>query len=101
MQGTRDPAAWLAVPDAIRYQAERDWHEVRDRCCRLAHGARRALCDLLGTEALAPEAMIAQMAAVRRPRSTADLSMRLFTRHRIEVPVDGLAGDLLRVSVAG
>jgi selenocysteine lyase/cysteine desulfurase len=49
-QGTQDPAAWLAVPDAIR----------------------RAL----------------------------DLSMRLFTQHRIEISVAGTDRDLLRLSVA-
>jgi isopenicillin-N epimerase len=64
-QGTRDPAAWLAIPEAIRFQAERDWEEVRDRCQRLAHDARRELCALLGTEPLAPDTMVAQMAAVR------------------------------------
>src|SRR6185503_7125200 len=29
MQGTRDFAAWLTVPDAIHFQAERDWEAVR------------------------------------------------------------------------
>jgi isopenicillin-N epimerase len=99
-QGTRDPAAWLAVPDAIRFQAERDWDEVRDRCRRLTRDARRQLCDLVGTEALAPDSMIAQMAAVRLPRSAPDLSRELFARHRVEIPVGGSEDDLLRLSVA-
>src|SRR5205814_3122433 len=46
-QGTRDPAAYLAVPDAIAFQRE---HDVRDRCVALAREARRDLCTLLGTE---------------------------------------------------
>jgi len=99
-QGTGDPAAWLTVPDAIAFQAERDWDDVRDRCRRLAREARRELCDLLQTEALAPDAMLAQMAAVRLPRPAPDLSERLFTRHRIEIPVEGDEDDLLRLSVA-
>jgi isopenicillin-N epimerase len=99
-QGTRDPAAWLALPDAIRFQAERDWDDVRHRCRRLAREARRELCDLLGTEPLAPEAMIAQMAAVRLPRSAPDLSDRLFAGHRVEIPVGGPEDNLLRLSVA-
>ena len=41
-QGTRDPAAWLAVPDAIRFQAERDWDAVRERCRRLTAEARQS-----------------------------------------------------------
>jgi isopenicillin-N epimerase len=99
-QGTRDPAAWLAVPDAIRFQEERDWHRVRDRCRRLAREARRELCGLLGTEPLAPNDMLGQMAAVRLPHPAADLSERLFTRHRVEIPVGGPEDDLLRLSVA-
>ena len=101
-QGTRDPAPWLAVPAAVAFQAERGWDEVTDRCRRLAREARRELCDLLGTEPLAPDSMVAQMAAVRLPRPAPGLSERLFARHRIEIPVtqDG-KGDLLRLSVAG
>ena len=99
-QGTRDPAAWLAVPDAIRFQAERDWDAVRERCRRLTLDARRELCDLLGTTPLAPDAMLAQLATVRLPHSAGDLAERLFARHRVEIPVSGAEDDLLRLSVA-
>jgi isopenicillin-N epimerase len=100
-QGTRDPAAWLAVPDAIRFQAERDWDAVRARSRALLRDARRELCDLLGTEPPAPDSMLAQMAAVRLPRPAPDLTVRLFARHRVEIPVAGEEHDLLRLSVAG
>jgi isopenicillin-N epimerase len=100
-QGTRDPAAWLAVPDAIDFQAEHDWDAVRDRSRSLTRRARRELCDRLGTEPLAPESMLAQMAAVRLPRPAPDLSERLFTGHRVEIPVGGADDDVLRLSVAG
>lgn len=100
MQGTRDPAAWLTVPDAIRFQAEREWDAVRHRSRRLTLEARHALCDLFRTEPLAPESMLAQMTAVRLPRPAPDLSHRLFEHHRIEIPVTGADEDLLRLSVA-
>jgi isopenicillin-N epimerase len=100
-QGTRDPAAWLTVPDAIRFQAERDWDAVRDRSRRLARDARRELCELLRTEPLAPDSMVAQMATVRLSRPSPELSQRLFTRHRVEIPVGGPDKALLRLSVAG
>jgi isopenicillin-N epimerase len=100
-QGTRDPAAWLAVPDAIRFQDERDWDDVRARCRLLAREARRELCDLLRTEPLSPDEMLGQMATVRLPRADPELSARLFTRHRVEIPVGGPNDDLLRLSVAG
>jgi isopenicillin-N epimerase len=99
-QGTRDPAAWLAVPDAIRFQEEREWDGVRERCRGLALGARRELCDLLRSEPIAPETMLAQMAAVRLPAPTRELAERLFTRHAVEIPVGGPQHDLLRLSVA-
>jgi isopenicillin-N epimerase len=99
-QGTRDPAAWLAVPDAIAFQAERDWDAVRDRCRALTREARAELCALLGTEPLAPDEMLGQMASVRLPRPAPGLSDRLFARHRVEIPVGGPGDDLLRISVA-
>ncbi len=100
MQGTRDPGAWLAVPDAIRYQAERNWDAVRDRCRALAREARRELCDVLGTDPLAPEEMLGQMASFRLPRPDPGLRDRLFRDDKIEIPVAGPNGDLLRISIA-
>jgi len=97
-QGTRDPAAYLAVPDAIRFVRE---HDTRERCVALAREARRELCELLGTEPLAPDEMILQMASVRLPEPDPDLSRLLFEEHRIEIPTMGpRRHDLLRLSVA-
>jgi isopenicillin-N epimerase len=100
LQGTRDCAAWLAVPDAIHYQVDRDWDEVRTRARALAREARDELCRLLATEPLAPPELLGQMASVRLPSPEPGLSDRLFSEHRIEVPVGGRGDDLLRVSVA-
>ena len=99
-QGTRDPAAWLAVPDAIRYQAERDWDEVRARCHALACQARRQLCERLGTVPLAPEAMLGQMATVELPQPAPTLSERLFRNHRVEIPTMRPGDSRLRISIA-
>jgi isopenicillin-N epimerase len=100
MQGTRDPAAWLAVPAAIRYQAERDWDAVRERCRALTREARVELVDLLDTEPLAPEDMLGQMASARLPHPDLGLRDRLFANHRVEIPVAGPNHDLLRISIA-
>ena len=100
LQGTRDPAAYLAVPAAIRFQAERGWDEVAARCRALAREARSELCALLGTDPLAPESMLAQMATVRLPRPDPALAERLFETHRIEIPVMRPGHELLRISVA-
>jgi isopenicillin-N epimerase len=100
MQGTLDPAAWLAVPDAIRYQAERDWDAVRERCRALTREVRAELCDLVGTEPLAPVEMLGQMASVRLPRPDPELRDKLFANHRVEIPVAGPNRDLLRISIA-
>jgi isopenicillin-N epimerase len=100
MQGTDDPAAYLAVPDAIDYQAERGWDEIRARCCALARETRDELCSLLGTEPIAPPEMLLQMASVALPPCDGDeLQRRLFDERRIEVPVTRRE-SLLRVSVA-
>ena len=56
---------------------------------------------MLGTEPLAPDASIRQMASVRLPYADPELSRRLFDEHRIEIPTMGpRRDDLLRISVA-
>jgi isopenicillin-N epimerase len=97
-QGTRDAAAYLAVPDAIAFVTE---HDERERCVALARQARARLCALLGTEPLAPDAAIRQLASVRLPASDPTLSRRLIEEHRIQIPTMGpRRDDLLRLSVA-
>ena len=100
-QGTRDPAAYLAVPDAIAFQRERAWDDVRARCVALAREARLELCAALGTEPIAPPEMVLQMASVQLPRPDPDLEQHLFDDHRVEVHVMPPACELLRVSIAG
>jgi isopenicillin-N epimerase len=94
-QGTRDSAAYLTVPDAIAFERE---HNTRDRCVELARSARRALCELVGTEPIAPEEQVLQMASVQIPHEDPDLQRRLFDDHRIEIPVTD--DMLMRISIA-
>jgi isopenicillin-N epimerase len=84
--GTRDPSAHLAVPAAIDFQSEHDWHVVRARCHALAV---RAVDELvaLGCEPLAAsEDEYVQMVTVRLPPcDPQELGDRLFANDRIEV----------------
>jgi isopenicillin-N epimerase len=95
-QGTRDSSAYLTVPAAIEFARA---HDDRERCVALAREARRDLCALLGTEPIAPEEMVLQMASVRLPKPDTGITQRLFDEHRIEIPVSH-DGALLRISIA-
>jgi isopenicillin-N epimerase len=94
-QGTRDPAAFLAVPAAIRFLEEHDWPAVRDRCHALLAGAA------LGLEPLTDE--FVQMRGYRLDHpDPPTLKRRLYDEYRIEVPViETPRGWVLRVSVQG
>ena len=94
LQGTRDSAAYLTVPDAIAFVRE---HDDPDRCVALCREARRELCALLGTEPIAPEETVLRMASVRAPDAEA-LVRRLWDEHRIELPA--MRPDMIRLSVA-
>jgi isopenicillin-N epimerase len=103
-QGTRDPAAYLAVPEAIRWQAEHGWDDVRARCHMLSLAYRERLAALTGLAPLAPPELVGQMASV--PLSTevdADaLKARLYDEHRIEIPVPRRGEErFLRASFQG
>jgi isopenicillin-N epimerase len=96
-QGTRDPAAWLAIPAAIQFQREWGWDEVRTRCHALAE---RFVADC-GLPAAAEE--FGQMVSVELPPCDPDdVQRRLHEEHRIEVPCFEHNGrPLLRLSVQG
>jgi isopenicillin-N epimerase len=102
-QGTRDPAAYLTVPAAIAFQEEHAWDEVRAGCVASCRAARRDLCAVLGTEPIAPEEMVLQMASVRLPDGVNGEALEhlLWDEHRIDIPVMRRPQkDLLRISVA-
>ena len=101
--GTRDPAAYLAVPAAIDFQAEHDWDEVRARCRALARRARVEIAELTGIEPLADEDAIEQMVAAELPPcDPGTVQRRLWNEHRIEVPVREVAGrPVIRLSFQG
>lgn len=102
--GTRDLAAFLAVPAAIAFMHAHDWERVRALCSVVAHALRAYLEAQLGTEALCVENAdwFAQMVAVRLP-DAADLQRwgeALREQYRIEAPLIAWNGmKLLRVSI--
>jgi len=103
-QGTRDIAAYLAVPAAIAFLRRHRWHRVRARCHELAARLRAGLLRA-GGRPLSPDSdrWYAQMVSVRLPVADAGaFQRRLYERFRIEVPVLPWNGmTLVRASVQG
>ena len=82
-QGTRDPAAYLATPAAIRWLERKGEPE---RCSALAAECVQRLAELTGLPAVEPHAP--QMVACELPAcDTEGLQRRLLERHSIEVVV--------------
>jgi isopenicillin-N epimerase len=102
-QGTRDLAAWLAVPAAIDFQARHDWPTVRARCHTLARDALAALTERFGLAPIARDDDWAQMVAIPvPPQDPQALRQRLYDDSGIEVPVTSHRGQVfVRVSVQG
>ena len=102
-QGTRDVAAYLAVPAAIEFMREHDWPGVQRACHGLVAAARDRINALTGRAPLTPAGggWFAQMATVALPPCDHEaLQRRLFAEFGIEVPTFAWNGDsYLRVSI--
>jgi isopenicillin-N epimerase len=87
--GTRDIAAFLAVPDAIKFQEEHDWTTVRAACHELVKEAQERICKLSGMSSLSDDSWYVQLAAAPLPDSVdlAVLKTRLYDEYCIEVPM--------------
>lgn len=98
--GTDDPTPALSIPCAIETVGgllEGGWPAVMAHNRQLALDGRRLLCERLGVEPPASEAMIGSLATVRLPDSPHPasanpflrdpLQVDLWERYRIEVPI--------------
>ena len=105
-QGTRDMAAFLATPAAIRFQAEHNWTSVRARCRELAAETRARINALTGLPPISPDepCWFTQFFAARLPDEVdvEKLKTQLYNEYRIEVPVHCWNDiPLIRVSFQG
>lgn len=108
-QGTRDIAAFLAVPAAIAFQRRHGWPALRERCHAMATDLQRRVLARNGLAAIGRNAGyaqdFAQMVAIPvrlppTPEAAEGLRRRLFEQHRIEVPITRHGGQaFVRVSV--
>ncbi len=105
-QGTRDPAALLAVPDAIAFLRDHDWDAVRARSRDLLLATRAVIHQMTGLPCPVPDSQVSQMVSIPLSlpagMSANTLKETLYDSWRIEVPVHEIAGEVyLRVSIQG
>ncbi len=99
--GTRDPAPWLAVPDAIAFADGIGGGALLDRNARLVREGAARLADALGTDTAPPwlaggaMALTRLPAAVGEPTTETALAFRArLIERRLDTPVVALAGAL-------
>ncbi|MCR8724776.1 aminotransferase class V-fold PLP-dependent enzyme [Frigidibacter sp. ROC022] len=103
-QGTRDRAAWFAVPAALEFRQAHDWDAVIAGCSALVTSTAERIAALSGYPLLSSvEFRAPQMVTLELPPGdTAALHDRLLDEFGIEIPVVDWAGRrFVRLSVQG
>lgn len=104
-QGTRDHAAFLAVPAAIAFQREHDWNAVRARCHAMLRATRDRIAALTGLPPICPDTGEWFLQLATCPIHASDpvaMKTRLIDEFRIEIPVYSWRGQgMVRISVQG
>ena len=103
--GTRDPAAYLAVPAAIQFRCDHDWPRVQRRCHTLVRLVRAEIARLTALSPICPDDDIWYRQMHTLPLPPCDgkrLQRELLEQHRIEIPVlDWRGRQYLRISIQG
>lgn len=88
--GTRDFSAYLTIPKAIDFMKWNDWWGVAEDCRILVQKWLPKLCDLVGSEPLAPvnDEFIGQMGSIPvQCENPMELKQILYHEFKIEIPV--------------
>lgn len=104
--GTIDPAAYLATPAAIQFQADHNWPAVRVACHDLLTQALQGIADLTGCTPIYPldNSFYVQMAVAPLPHlnDPAVFRKRIYDEYNIEIVCHNWqAWTLLRISMQG
>lgn len=103
--GTRDIAAYLSVPAAIKFMDDYHWDDVRATCHDLASYARGAISELTDLPPLSPDSQEWYAQMVTLPLTPCDpdvLKQRLYDEYHIEVPIGGnKERQYVRASIQG
>lgn len=96
-QGTRDFAAWFAIPSAIQFMADLDCKKVLSHNHAMAVWVNQMLCARWQTSSISPidGSMLGSMATIPLPppleaitdEEISALQSRMHDRHKIEVPI--------------
>jgi len=96
-QGTRDLAAWLAIPRALQFMSRLGWERVMDHNRAMALWVQRLLCRRWGVQPISPMdgRMLGSMVTVPLPppldrleqSEALQLQQRLYSEHRLEAPI--------------
>jgi isopenicillin-N epimerase len=105
-QGSRDISEFLAVPDALEFQRQHNWTEVRTECRALALYAQREITRLTGVTPYHPELpeWSGQVVCAQLPRDVdaERLKNDLRFKYDIEVSTDVFRNwPRIRVSIQG
>lgn len=84
--GTDDYASYLSVPNAIEFQAQNNWPDVRTACKKLLQEAESRILALSGFPPISPDSMYAQLRAIPIKGSVSDYA-HLWDTHKIIVPI--------------
>jgi isopenicillin-N epimerase len=104
-QGTRDFAAFLATPDAIKFQNEHNWDQVRADCHALAADTQKRVLDIYGLQPFSPlnarPAWWSQLVSIPLPKvDLTKLSQYLLDSYKIEIPIFAFQDrPLMRLSI--